>query len=63
MKLFNKLEHPKATNMVWFFSDVKNSARTWTRGMSCLPHIFETDLRLNTDIYLDVFSTVEFPWT
>ncbi len=60
-KLFNKLKHPKATNMVWFFSNVKNSSRIWTRGMSCLSQIFKTDLRLNTDVYLDIYSTVVFP--
>lgn len=26
------------------------------------PHIFETGLRVNTDIYLDVLSSVVFPW-
>ena len=27
-----------------------------------LPHIFETDLRVNTEIYLQVMETVVLPW-
>lgn len=98
VKLLNKLKHPKAPNMMWFFSDEKNFCQDqafnrqnnrWiamsskdvpkimktkfpatvmvfgaisSEGDVMPPHIFETGLRVNTDIYLDVLSTVVFPW-
>ncbi len=98
VKLLNKLKHPKAPNMIWFFSDEKNFCQDqmfnrqnnrWiamtskdvpkvmktkfpatvmvfgaisSEGDVMPPHVFETGLRVNTDVYLDVLSTVVFPW-